>query len=172
MPAWRDLREHGGLLRLPQKHRHLWAGLSSQSGRHALRRYGDAKGFLFFHSCSISPIAADVNECQTGNVCGNHSCFNLVGAYRCECRKGFFFNDGTKRCEGASGMFEVLLWSCVDAGGFIIPPSVLFFPSCRRERVQVLPGTLRSQLREHGGLLQVQLRRWIPAVLRWRQLWR
>uniref|UniRef100_H3C2H5 Fibulin-1 n=1 Tax=Tetraodon nigroviridis TaxID=99883 RepID=H3C2H5_TETNG len=52
-----------------------------------------------YHLSQDGTRCEDVNECQTGNVCGNHSCFNLVGAYRCECRKGFFFNDGTKRCE-------------------------------------------------------------------------
>ena len=60
---------------------------------------------VFLCVCEISPMATDVNECQTDNVCGDHACFNLVGTYRCECRKGFLFNDGTKLCEGAWGIF-------------------------------------------------------------------
>uniref|UniRef100_A0A667YX29 Fibulin-1 n=1 Tax=Myripristis murdjan TaxID=586833 RepID=A0A667YX29_9TELE len=41
----------------------------------------------------------DVDECRTGNVCGNHGCVNLVGSFRCECRVGFIFNSITKMCE-------------------------------------------------------------------------
>ncbi|XP_062414461.1 fibrillin-2-like [Pungitius pungitius] len=41
----------------------------------------------------------DVDECRTGNVCGNHGCVNLVGTYRCECRIGFMFNSLTRQCE-------------------------------------------------------------------------
>lgn len=57
--------------------------------------------FFFLESCGFSRPPADVDECQTGNVCGGHGCVNLVGTYRCECRKGFFFNDRTRLCEGA-----------------------------------------------------------------------
>ncbi|XP_068163103.1 fibulin-1-like isoform X2 [Antennarius striatus] len=41
----------------------------------------------------------DIDECHGGGVCGDHSCVNLVGTYRCECRPGYAFNSITKLCE-------------------------------------------------------------------------
>lgn len=45
----------------------------------------------------------DIDEC-TGmdDVCAGHSCINLVGSYRCECRAGFIFNSITRVCDGKS----------------------------------------------------------------------
>uniref|UniRef100_A0A3B5B9F5 Fibulin 1 n=1 Tax=Stegastes partitus TaxID=144197 RepID=A0A3B5B9F5_9TELE len=49
----------------------------------------------------ICPLA-DVDECRTGNVCGDHGCVNLLGSYRCECKTGFSFNSITKLCDGTT----------------------------------------------------------------------
>ena len=49
-------------------------------------------------------IAADVNECETGDVCGHvATCQNTIGSYQCTCSsKGFqFYNDAKmKGCFG------------------------------------------------------------------------
>lgn len=47
MPEWRDLHEHRGLLHVSPEHGHLWAGLSPQSGRHPLWRYGVMRNVFF-----------------------------------------------------------------------------------------------------------------------------
>ncbi|TWW64556.1 Fibulin-1 [Takifugu flavidus] len=52
-----------------------------------------------YHLSQDGTRCEDMDECETGNVCGDHGCLNLVGTYRCECREGFFFNEGTKRCK-------------------------------------------------------------------------
>ncbi|KAK2858865.1 hypothetical protein Q5P01_003485 [Channa striata] len=52
-----------------------------------------------YHLTADGTRCEDVDECRTGNVCGDHSCVNLVGLYRCECRIGFVFNSITRKCE-------------------------------------------------------------------------
>ncbi|XP_018543014.1 fibulin-1 isoform X2 [Lates calcarifer] len=52
-----------------------------------------------YHLTEDGTRCEDVDECRTGNVCGDHGCLNLVGSYRCECRVGFIFNSITKLCE-------------------------------------------------------------------------
>uniref|UniRef100_A0A7N6BE09 Fibulin-1 n=1 Tax=Anabas testudineus TaxID=64144 RepID=A0A7N6BE09_ANATE len=52
-----------------------------------------------YHLTEDGTRCEDVDECRTGNVCGSHACVNLVGSYRCECRRGFNFNSITKLCE-------------------------------------------------------------------------
>ncbi|XP_056280921.1 fibulin-1-like [Pseudoliparis swirei] len=41
----------------------------------------------------------DVNECAIGNVCNGHSCLNLVGTFRCNCKTGYTFDNINKRCK-------------------------------------------------------------------------
>ncbi|XP_036376120.1 fibulin-1-like isoform X2 [Megalops cyprinoides] len=42
----------------------------------------------------------DVDECMgTDGPCQGHTCINLVGSYRCECRTGFLFNSISRICE-------------------------------------------------------------------------
>ncbi|XP_042259393.1 fibulin-1-like [Thunnus maccoyii] len=52
-----------------------------------------------YHLTEDGTRCEDIDECRTGNVCGDHGCINLVGSYRCECRIGFLFNTITKLCE-------------------------------------------------------------------------
>ncbi|XP_054480447.1 fibulin-1-like [Anoplopoma fimbria] len=52
-----------------------------------------------YHLTEDGTRCEDVDECRTGNVCGNHGCVNMVGTYRCECRIGFIFNSITKLCD-------------------------------------------------------------------------
>ncbi|XP_056224283.1 fibulin-1-like isoform X1 [Seriola aureovittata] len=52
-----------------------------------------------YHLTEDGTRCEDVDECRTGNVCGEHGCVNFVGSYRCECRIGFIFNSITKLCE-------------------------------------------------------------------------
>ncbi|VDI56620.1 Hypothetical predicted protein [Mytilus galloprovincialis] len=35
------------------------------------------------------PYCSDINECETGNVCGGHTCQNTPGSYRCVCNRGY-----------------------------------------------------------------------------------
>ena len=42
-------------------------------------------------------IFLDIDECDY-DLC-DHSCVNLVGSYRCSCRKGYYLA-GTYRCFG------------------------------------------------------------------------
>uniref|UniRef100_A0A8C5NF54 Fibulin-1 n=1 Tax=Gouania willdenowi TaxID=441366 RepID=A0A8C5NF54_GOUWI len=41
----------------------------------------------------------DIDECETGHVCGTDRCVNVIGSYRCECQTGFTFNQMAKVCE-------------------------------------------------------------------------
>uniref|UniRef100_A0A665WMP8 Fibulin-1 n=1 Tax=Echeneis naucrates TaxID=173247 RepID=A0A665WMP8_ECHNA len=52
-----------------------------------------------YHLTEDGTRCEDIDECRTGNVCGDHGCVNLLGSFRCECRAGFIFNSITKHCE-------------------------------------------------------------------------
>ncbi|XP_008293091.1 fibulin-1 [Stegastes partitus] len=52
-----------------------------------------------YHLTEDGSRCEDVDECRTGNVCGDHGCVNLLGSYRCECKTGFSFNSITKLCD-------------------------------------------------------------------------
>uniref|UniRef100_A0A3Q3J531 Fibulin-1 n=1 Tax=Monopterus albus TaxID=43700 RepID=A0A3Q3J531_MONAL len=52
-----------------------------------------------YHLSEDGTRCEDVDECHTGNVCGEHGCVNLVGSHRCDCKRGFAFNSITKLCE-------------------------------------------------------------------------
>ncbi|XP_060770559.1 fibulin-1 isoform X5 [Neoarius graeffei] len=53
-----------------------------------------------YHLNAEGTRCVDIDEC-TGmdDVCAGHSCVNLVGSYRCECRTGFVFNSISRVCE-------------------------------------------------------------------------
>ncbi|KAK3558820.1 hypothetical protein QTP86_028744 [Hemibagrus guttatus] len=53
-----------------------------------------------YHLNAEGTRCVDIDEC-TGmdDVCAGHSCVNLVGSYRCECRTGFIFNSISRTCE-------------------------------------------------------------------------
>ena len=42
----------------------------------------------------------DINECERSGTC-QHSCFNTVGSYRCECREGYTLSSN-RFCNGES----------------------------------------------------------------------
>ncbi|XP_053497769.1 fibulin-1 isoform X3 [Ictalurus furcatus] len=53
-----------------------------------------------YHLNAEGTRCVDIDECAgTDDVCAGHSCVNLVGSYRCECKAGFNFNSITRVCE-------------------------------------------------------------------------
>ncbi|XP_061523565.1 fibulin-1-like isoform X3 [Phycodurus eques] len=52
-----------------------------------------------YHLNAEGTRCEDVDECQTGEVCRNHGCVNMVGTYRCNCNNGFVFNSLARLCE-------------------------------------------------------------------------
>ncbi len=42
----------------------------------------------------------DINECNTGNGECDHICNNIVGSYKCSCRKGFYLDSNGVSCKG------------------------------------------------------------------------
>ncbi|XP_060742683.1 fibulin-1 isoform X1 [Tachysurus vachellii] len=53
-----------------------------------------------YHLNAEGTRCVDIDECTGGDdACAGHSCVNLVGSYRCECRTGFNFNSITRTCE-------------------------------------------------------------------------
>ncbi|MCJ8736093.1 hypothetical protein PDJAM_G00254990 [Pangasius djambal] len=53
-----------------------------------------------YHLNAEGTRCVDIDECAgMDDVCAGHSCINLVGSYRCECRTGFIFNSITRVCE-------------------------------------------------------------------------
>nr|XP_061815797.1 fibulin-1-like [Nerophis lumbriciformis] len=52
-----------------------------------------------YHLSADGTHCEDVDECQTGSVCRDHSCTNMMGTYRCHCRGGFMFNSVSRQCE-------------------------------------------------------------------------
>ncbi|XP_061662881.1 fibulin-1-like isoform X2 [Syngnathoides biaculeatus] len=52
-----------------------------------------------YHLDAEGTRCEDVDECQTGSVCRNHGCVNMVGTYRCVCNIGFIFNSVARLCE-------------------------------------------------------------------------
>lgn len=37
----------------------------------------------------FSTFFSDDDECAVGNVCGNGTCFNVIGGFQCACNEGF-----------------------------------------------------------------------------------
>ncbi|KAM9496934.1 fibulin-1 isoform 2-T2 [Clarias gariepinus] len=53
-----------------------------------------------YHLNAEGTRCVDIDECAgMEDVCAGHSCVNLVGSYRCECRTGFNFNSIGRVCE-------------------------------------------------------------------------
>ncbi|KAG7455868.1 hypothetical protein MATL_G00245510 [Megalops atlanticus] len=53
-----------------------------------------------YHLNEEGTRCVDVNECATPNgPCEGHTCINLVGSFRCECRAGYIFNSISRVCE-------------------------------------------------------------------------
>ncbi|KAJ8262360.1 hypothetical protein GJAV_G00165540 [Gymnothorax javanicus] len=53
-----------------------------------------------YHLSEESARCVDVNECAgPDSPCQGHSCINLVGTFRCDCRPGYNFNSLTRSCE-------------------------------------------------------------------------
>ena len=74
-----------------------------------------AEGLCFAIMVSVIIILIhdlDVDECLHG-IC-DHNCTNLVGSYKCTCRKGYYLA-GTYRCFGKSLliMFNILFFHIV-----------------------------------------------------------
>ena len=80
---------------------------SSLVNRQSLRGFSRAEFTAegLFTDCNISEIyyynelyhILDIDECEY-DLC-DHSCVNLIGSYRCSCRKGYYLA-GTYRCFG------------------------------------------------------------------------
>ena len=43
---------------------------------------------------------SDINECGSGNPCGNGNCSNSDGGYTCKCERGFQLNETETSCIG------------------------------------------------------------------------
>lgn len=157
--AWRDLREHRGLLHLPQKHRQLSAGLSSQSGRHALWRYGLTPLFfpVFFFSFFVWVVCflpspqmwTSVKRATFVATTAVSTCWARTAA-NAEMVSTLMSPPNFARVRQED--FRFWLWSRVYVGESLTSPLCVFY---RLEWVQVLSRTLRSPLWEHGGLLPV-----------------
>ncbi|XP_046716098.1 fibulin-1 isoform X2 [Silurus meridionalis] len=53
-----------------------------------------------YHLNTEGTRCVDIDECNSlDDVCGGHSCVNVVGSYRCECKSGYNFNSVSKSCE-------------------------------------------------------------------------
>ncbi|XP_035384035.1 fibulin-1 [Electrophorus electricus] len=58
----------------------------------------------------------DVDECGgRGKPCQGHSCVNVLGSFRCECRSGFTFNSISRACEDVDECMSYLARLCAHA---------------------------------------------------------
>lgn len=61
-------------------------------------------GFLFYLQQTpfyLFPYFTDINECQISTgICGNGTCVNLEGHYRCVCHDGFRLHEQSGLCIG------------------------------------------------------------------------
>lgn len=47
---------------------------------------------------------ADVDECESGDVCDNGICTNTPGSFQCQCLSGYHLSRDRSRCEGERGL--------------------------------------------------------------------
>ena len=60
---------------------------------------------VFIDICSFLCTISDQNECLTRDICGDGTCTNTEGSFKCTCNRGF--EPGPQEiCEGAVIIFN------------------------------------------------------------------